>query len=162
LLDLDRFEIISSPLHLNALNLLRTSKSEGTIAWLAKKLKKDPTEISDIAKRLERAGLLTTDGKKLRPTKAFVKTPDNLPHHAIRAFHKGTLQEAQDALEAIPVTLRDFSSITIPADPKRITEVRELIRKFRDEVSFLLGSSPSPEVYKLSVQFYPVTQLEEA
>ena len=53
-------------------------------------------------------------------------------------------------------------AITIPADPAKLAAVRELVAKFRDQVSFLLGAEPGREVYKLSVQFYPVTTPEDA
>lgn len=161
LLDLDRFEIIAAPIHLNALNLLRTSKAEPSVAWLAKKLKKDPEEISRVVDRLERAKLLSVLDGKLVPTREAVRTPDHLPHQAIRAFHLNSLQEAAEKLEAVPVLLRDFSSITIPGDPERIDQVRELIRKFRDQVSLLLGATGGSEAYKLSVQFYPVASEQE-
>lgn len=162
LLDCDRFEIISDPIHLNALNLLRTKRAEPTIAWLAAKLKKAPAEISGVVERLERAGLLRREGRKLVPTGQAMRTPENLPNQAIRSFHRHTLHEAAEKLDSVPVELRDFSAITIPADPARIAEVRELIRGFRDQVSFLLGSEPGSEVYKLAVQFFPVTLPEES
>lgn len=161
LLDLDRFEIISDPIHLNALNLLRTQGSPQTLNWLSARLKKEPAEISAVIDRLERASLLRREKEKLIPTKQSVKTPDNFSHHAIRSFHKHTLAEAAEKLETVPMLLRDFSSITIPGNPEKIEQVRELIKGFRDQVSFLLGSEAGSEVYKLSVQFYPVASEQE-
>lgn len=156
LLDLDRFEIVASPVHLNALNLLRTSGAEPNLPWLAKRLKKSRAEVSEVVERLKRAGLLQEEKDRLLPTSEPLRTPESFPHHAVRAFHRATLEEAKDKLESVPVALRDFSSITIPGDPAKLEEVRALIRSFRDSVSFLLGAEPGSEVFKLSVQFYPV------
>jgi transcriptional regulator with XRE-family HTH domain len=161
LLELDRFEIIAHPVHLNALNLLRTSGSPQTIPWLATRLALAPEEAEAITERLDRAGLVKREKQKIIPTNEAVKTPENFPHHALRSFHKNSLAEAAEKLESVPVLLRDFSSITIPANPEKIEQVRELIRGFRDQVSFLLGAEAGSEVYKLSVQFYPVAQNQE-
>jgi len=161
LLELDRFEIIAHPVHLNALNLLRTKGSPQTTAWLAARLNLSPEEAEAITERLGRAGLVKKEKQKIIPTKEAVKTPENRPHHALRSFHKNSLAEAAEKLESVPVLLRDFSSITIPANPEKIDQVRELIRGFRDQVSFLLGAEAGSEVYKLSVQFYPVAENQE-
>jgi transcriptional regulator with XRE-family HTH domain len=158
LLDIDRFETIASPLHLNALNVLRTEGARGTAEWVAKRLGVEPAEVSATFERLERAGLVTREGKRFVPTREPLRTPEQFPSHAVRAFHRNTLGEAAEKLESIPMELRDFSAITIPGDPAKLAQVRELVAKFRDQVSFLLGSEPGQEVFKLSVQFYPVTK----
>lgn len=162
LLDLDRFEILSDPVHLNALNLLRTKGASQTIGWLARRLVRSEAEIEDVLARLARAGLVEKKLRRWVPSAQAIETPENFPHHAVRAFHHATLREAAERIEAVPVALRDFSSITIPADPAKIEEVRELIRNFRDQVSFLVGSEPGTEVYKLAVQYYPVCPPAEA
>jgi uncharacterized protein (TIGR02147 family) len=83
-----------------------------------------------------------------------------VPSTAIRKYHRDNLVKAAEALEEVPVELRDFSSITMATCSEKVGQARELIRKFREELSDLMESGDRETVYTLAVQLFPVCKQE--
>jgi hypothetical protein len=53
---------------------------------------------------------------------------------------------------------RDFTTVTMAIDKRKLSTAKELIRKFEDELSDLLESGHRTDVYRLSVQLFPFTK----
>ena len=68
------------------------------------------------------------------------------------------MELAQKSLTTDPVQERDFTSITMAINSKKLAEAKVLIRKFQDELSGLLEDSTPDQVYRLCVQLFPLSQ----
>ena len=64
-----------------------------------------------------------------------------------------------EAIDEFSIEQRGHSGVTLAIDTKKIDEVRELITKFRRDVTTCLdqSSQSSNEVYQLSIAFFPLT-----
>jgi hypothetical protein len=51
-----------------------------------------------------------------------------------------------------------MTSVTMAIDPRKIGMAKEFIRKFQDEFCVLVEQGDQTEVYKLSMQFFPLTK----
>jgi hypothetical protein len=59
------------------------------------------------------------------------------------------------------VEKRDFTAVTVAVNPKNLSTAKELIRKFQDELCDQLEAGRCTEVYRLSVQLFPLTVMNE-
>lgn len=70
-----------------------------------------------------------------------------------------TLQAA-DAIDNVPYQYRESSSLTIPCSTKALPKIRERIYQFKQELQNIIQNHSDPdEVYQLSVNFFPLTQV---
>ncbi len=68
-------------------------------------------------------------------SKSFVnlRTTEDIDSQALILAHLETLEMGKKKLEAVDVELRDFSSITIAMDLKKLPELKTIIREFRQK-----------------------------
>lgn len=90
-----------------------------------------------------------------------VSTTEDVMSAALKQSHKEVLQMASQKIEEIPLEYRDFSSVNMAIDPEKITEVKSIIREFRKKMLALLRDGEKKDVYQLSIQFFPLSVLEE-
>lgn len=87
-----------------------------------------------------------------------LKTSQDILNLAAQKYLKDVLQLAAEALD-LPVDAREVTGLTIAMSPKRLPEVKERIRKFREELDQYLDSfRDGDEVYQLNLQFFPITK----
>lgn len=90
----------------------------------------------------------------------FAESP--IPSKIIQSNHKQSLELARYSLEKDCLELRDFSSMTIAIDPNDIPIVKEKIKRFRRNLNSFLENGKKKEVYRLNIQFFPLsTPLED-
>lgn len=104
--------------------------------------------------RLVRLGLLKRDQKHYISTRESYNSPDGEANSAIRKNHSQTLDLAKSSLENDQITERDFISMTMAINPKKIPIAKRLIREFRDELCHLLEADEKTEVYKMNIQLF--------
>ena len=76
-------------------------------------------------------------------------------------FIVGLLNRAIDSLEKQSTQFRDYSAITFAMDRSCVEYARKRITEFRRQLSAELESfGPPNEVYELSIQLFPLTQIE--
>lgn len=132
--------------------------------WIAEKLGIKPGEAEKALKILFRLNLikLAPDGNIVR-TKRHLLTPDSTrPTPKIdahkRKIHTQHIERAKSALELDPAK-RDITWVNIPTNPAKLERARELIRKFQDEMLELLEDDETSELYRLTIQLVPMTNL---
>ena len=86
-----------------------------------------------------------------------MRTTEDVASEALKASHHDTLELAHKKLNEVPVELRDFSSMTVAVDQKKIPEVKAVIREFRQKMGELLKAGNKSDVYQLAIQFFPLT-----
>ena len=76
----------------------------------------------------------------------------------VQIYQKINLNLANISLTTVPVDKREFGSMTLAFNSKRIEEAICLIRKFQEDFSVIFEDDEKDEVYKLNVQFFPLSK----
>lgn len=144
------------------MSLLQCSEFQSSIPWLAHRLNVSQSRMKEVIDRLLDAHLLLVDenGNFSRPKENF-RTPDDVSALTIKKAHEQTLQLARESLFRDPIETRDFTFVTVAVNTQKLKCAKELIRKFQDELCDFLEEGPRTEVYRLSMQLFPLTKVPE-
>lgn len=154
-LEMDQFRLISEWYHYAILCLLEFPRNSVSPEWLATRLGIPQRDVVGALGRLQRLGLIDgTESPRLTLKRKLATSTETSP--ALRKSHRTTLQKAEVSLETDPVTLRDFSSVTMAIDPDLIPQAKEEIRRFRRALSRFLESGTKRRVYTLGIQLFPI------
>ena len=134
--------------------------------WIAKVLGISINEVNAAVQRLIRLELLEIDkkGKWKDLSKSNSNTLDSdFSNVAMRKYQKKILEKSIEAVEKLPRTERDHTSMMVCGDPKDLKKVKEMIRDFRHSVAAYLerNSSKSEEVFQLAVSIFPITNINK-
>jgi uncharacterized protein (TIGR02147 family) len=158
----DQFRIIAKWHHFAILSLMETKGFKSDSEWIASRFGITKAQVQDALERLKRLGMISMDAPgKFRPGKAKYRTPDDLANLSLRQGHAENLELGKQSLVRDAAHQRDFTAITMAIDPNKLVEAKVLIRNFQDDLSSLLESGQQTEVYKLCVQLFPLTILDE-
>ncbi len=159
-IEIDHFSLISEPHHFALLSLIETNSFVNDTKWMAKRLNQTPFNINLALSRLKRLGYIEEkDGELLLTSPSGLATPTDIPSASIRQSHRTILEETIDNLEEDNVSDRDITSMTMAIDVKKMSQAKEIIKKFRRELCECLEQDPDAksEVYRLNVQLVPVS-----
>jgi hypothetical protein len=67
------------------------------------------------------------------------------------------MERAMEAMEEIPVHEREMISLTFPCPPSALPRLKELMRRFRDEINAEFTET-SPTVLQLNLQLFSHTE----
>lgn len=161
-LSMDQYWVISEWYHFAILSLAETDGFSSAPSWIARRLGIRLQEAKDALSRLERLELLERDSKgRLLPTGAQYATSDEVADVSIRKSHAQDLELARRSLDADEISQRDFVAITMAIDPRRLPSAKKMVREFRDRLCAHLESGKKTEVYKMCMNLFPLTKLEE-
>lgn len=164
-LALDTYAVISDWYHYAILELIHLETFKPDPRWISKRLGITVTEVKIAVERLQRVGLLKVDRDVWIDT-----TPDghatniqgDLTSVASRKLQRQVLEKSIRALDELPTSVRNHTSMTMAINPEDIPEAKERIATFRRDLCAFLERNKKPsEVYQLAVSFYPLTQVEE-
>lgn len=141
------------------LNLILIEAFDPTLPRIARALRMTESESKEIVETLLYLGFLKVDGKG-RYTREAPKldTARGTPSEIIRKAHADELKLALKRLMEVPRERRFFTSRTFAINSKKLPEARDLIRKFRTELSALLEDGNEDEVFLFAVQLFPLTE----
>ena len=164
LLSQDTYRLIADWYHFAILELMKTGQFKSDPRRIAKQLKISVPQVNSALERLKRVGFLTQN-KKGQWIESAGSTTNAEPHEVTAANSQLQLQLMQKATEAIqdvPFSKRDQSSMILAVDPKKIKEVRRRIDRFRRELTEYLEKDKSRSaVYSILISFFPLTQISE-
>ncbi len=160
-LNADEFNLIADWYHFAILSLMETKGFQSDIAWMAKRLGISSIETRSAMDRLKRLGCVEEKNGKYALRKGGTTTTHEVPSSALRKSHKQSLEQSIQALEEIPVELRDITSMTMAIDVVKIPAAKAAIKEFRRKISALLESGKQTEVYNINIQLVPVTKIQE-
>ena len=111
--------------------------------------------------RLKRSGFIEKgkDGKLVKVDRQLAG-PDLLRSIAVRKSHYQALDLARRSLDEDDISQTSFTAMTMAIDPSRIAEAHRRIRIFRRKLCAYLESGERKEVYRLSVQLFPLSRRE--
>lgn len=154
----DVFSKISTPGHFNVLTLLQTENQFFSEKEIQSRIDLSREDIQQILQDLlEVRCIYKNEVGRYLANPDTVIFGDTTAKESIQQFHCDTMDEAKKMLRSVELELRDFRSLCIPAAPEKVEQIKDIIKKFRDEVTNLMGQGKATEVYKLNIQFYPVT-----
>lgn len=156
----DSFQIIADWQHFAILSLMDTNSFKNDSQWIARRLGITKPLAAMSIERLCRVGLLRKQNGQLLKTGNDLETTHDISSPALRISHRQTLMQAAEALDSIPVELRDITSISMAIDPSKIPRAKKLIRSFRHRLCELLEADEQSEVFNLNIQLVPVTTFE--
>lgn len=161
-LDMDTFHIISSWHHYAILSLAETEDFQSSDAWIARRLGITKNQAAEAIEKLLRLNMLDRDPRtgNLKATGQQFEAISPVASPALRKANRQNLELASQALENIPVNERDFTAMTLCMDPNRIEEARKMIKNFRRNFNRVMDAGRKKEVYKLSVQLFPLSKSE--
>lgn len=156
----DEFSLIADWEHFALLMLMGTTGHKNDPKWMAEKLQTSELKIQNALERMERLNLIKINKGRVERLKHKVATTNDIPSTVLRESHRQILEHAMLSLQNDDISLRDITSITIPADPAKIAIAKEHIRKFRKKMARLMSGDKKTEVYNLNIQLVPVTKVK--
>jgi len=81
---------------------------------------------------------------------------------AVRGFQRQILSLASESLERFPKDQRDLSTLTFAVNSSTFSEIREMLKEFRQQLQKRVEDSPHPDrVMQLSIAFFPLAPAAE-
>jgi len=163
---LDRYAIVSDWYHYAILELVRVQSFIPDLNYISKTLGISKTETQIAVERLQRVGLLeiTEKGKWVDTTFEGLATniTDDLSSQASRKLQRQVLEMSLKALEELPTSVRNHTSMTMAINPEDLDEAKKKIKKFRRELCLFFERNRKPtQVYNLGISLYPITKSED-
>lgn len=141
--------------------LIGISKDTSNLDKLAKQL--SPTISQDEARNalgiLKQLGLVVPDGNDgWNITDQILSTGGEVKSHAVRDFHRHTLELAQESLDRHAPEDRDVSSVVFTAEESDLPEIKHRIEDFRRALmQFARRSERADRVYALNIAMFPLS-----
>ncbi|MGE3973999.1 MAG: TIGR02147 family protein [Bdellovibrionales bacterium] len=158
-LDLEMFEIISDWYYFPLYELIKCNSLKATADILAKKLDLSLAEVKAALDRLQRVGLISLGKDRIyHPTEnRNIRTSNDIASVAIQNHHRKMLGKAVQALSQ-PVEEREFQSMQLTFNSKKIKQAQRQIRKFIDQFEKEFRCEKSCEVYQFNLQYFSLTK----
>jgi transcriptional regulator with XRE-family HTH domain len=157
-LGLDEFGLIASWHYYAILGLANLNGNVATADWIARKLQ-IPNEV---AKRcfedLLRLGYIHKVGHQFEQATEFLRTPPDVPSQMARRYFKQNLQLAAQKIDLVDVDKREYNSMSLPINPRKIAVAKKMIRSFTESFTREMSKGKNTEVYNLCIQFFPLTR----
>ena len=118
-------------------------------------------EVSESLSFLVKANLLQKDksGNYVQTEKSVTTGPMDVTPVAVRGMHRQMGEFALDAIEGVPQNERHFSGLTLGITQSAYDEIVQEIAEFRKRiVAIATRDDDADEVYRLNVQFFPMTK----
>ena len=118
-------------------------------------------EVSDALNFLLKAGILqkNKDGNYVQTETGVSTGPMEVTPVAVRGMHRQMGEFALEAIEGVPQNERHFSGLTLGITQDVYDEIVQEIAAFRKRIiSIATRSEAVDEVYRLNVQFFPMTK----
>lgn len=162
ILEEDKFQLISDWEHFAILSLSEVNGNRFDARWIARRLNISILRATDARDRLLRLGIIQKEGRSFKQVAPPISTTDDILNASIQKNHLQILELAKDKLEKTPIELREYTSVTLATNPKRIEEAKKLIRNFKRRLTRFLEDSEKTEVYTLSIQLFPLSKTEDS
>lgn len=150
-LETSRFKAIGEWHHLALLEVLKVAGSEARPSELAARLELPVAQVRAALGRLIELGLVE------RKAKGYAVLSDSIvggdvPSAAIRGYHSQHLDKAKDALVLQPTETRDFNSLVVALDRRRLPELKHRLGQVVEELNAEFGTTAAPDaVYSILV-----------
>lgn len=126
----DEFRVISDWYHFAILSLCKIRKATADPYWISSRLGISVSEAKEALDRLQRLNIIEKS-KLLKRKSAPLSVISETPSRAIQAYHSKILSMALDKISTVPIEKRDYSAMTLLADPKKFQLQGKWSRSFK-------------------------------
>jgi uncharacterized protein (TIGR02147 family) len=130
--------------------------------WIAEALSPPITraEAADALEALQKLGLIKRNEQgKLEQTDRALGSGDEVDSTSLVEFHRQMITKGSESLERHTGEDREVSSLTFSADMQTAGQIKELVRRFKKELSaIVLNTNTAEEVFQFNIQFFPITE----
>lgn len=160
-ISIDTFTVISDWYHFAILDLTLLGSFKPDAQWIARKLSIQEYEAKAAFERLQRLNLLVKkNGRFVKGKEFYTNYTEGTTAAALKEYQRQVIKKALHAVDNCDQQRKDITSITIAADSKKLKQAKEKIKKFRRELCAFLESGDRDAVFHLTLQLYPVTNIE--
>lgn len=163
--EIDQYAVIAHWIHTTILTLTKLPSFKGTPEEICEKLQGRVSihEARSAVLRLLELGLAKKDESgRLVATNSVVTTRDDVSMKAVREHLKQVTDLARNAIDQQDILEREFQAFSVPVRTDQIPLVKEMMRRFRTQVSQALSADqaekPANEVYQMNLQFFRLTE----
>lgn len=156
----DQFAQISDWYYDAICELIHVKDFQGDNKWIAAQLDITPSEVNLAVERLQRLGLLeiTEDGRWLEKQGNCETVINEFTDVARKKHQKQVLQKAIDSVDNVPFQDRVNSSMCFAISEENFEKVKELIKKFDQELTdIVVDSSNAEKVYEFTLGLFPLS-----
>lgn len=157
LLSDQEFSLISEWYYYAILGLASLEYNVAQPQWIAKKLGIPVNTAKQAFNDLVKMQYLAIEQGQFVQSAPRMKTSDDTPVSTIRNYHKKNLQLAAEKIDQVDVDLREYTSITLAINPKRMGAAKKMIRQFKEDFTQEMTCGKKTEVYTFSLQLFPLT-----
>jgi uncharacterized protein (TIGR02147 family) len=129
--------------------------------WIAGALEPNITltQAKTALKTLLALGFMTQDEDGIITRSQHLVTSGGPMGHHLVNYHRAMLERASAAIETIPREEREIASLTLCVSEKRLQELKQRIRTFRQELLQTAERDDTPErVVQLNFQLFPLSK----
>lgn len=144
-----------------ALVVMKNGEIDGRL--IAETFNVSKEDADELLADLVTVGFLKIEHSRYVKSSPWYKIADT-PSHYIQKYHLSHLENAKKSLLEHPVNMRDVSGNTICFDSSKLSEIKEIIKEFRDKISKYEIEIPPEKIdsiYHLGVQFCRLDSLKE-
>lgn len=158
--DADFYPVLSDWEYGGILTLMDTKDFCSDHVWIAHRLNLSERRVKSVVEHLEKVGLVSRNesGEYFKLHKSF-NTSEDVNSSALRKAHAEEMKLASLKQDQIDVSERDFGSLTVAIEKKKIPQIKKKMREFITQLEKSFESQSSDEVYMLTYQMFPLTEL---
>jgi len=157
-LNTDYFKVMSDWWYFAILSLSETNDFNISEKWIARRLNIPERTAKQAVERLKKLGMLEEISGQWISQNINYKTSTDIANSSLKHHTVQTLHLAEESLLNDPLDLRDFSTVTMTVDPSEIKLAKKMISNFRKRFMKKIETTEKKEVYKLAIQFFPLTK----
>jgi uncharacterized protein (TIGR02147 family) len=146
--------------------MVRLPEFQADAQWIASRLcpRLTPLQAKESWQLLLDLGYVAMDSSsgKWKQSEQNIVVPEGATSVAIFRFQQGMADLGKESLTRVPSQLRDVSSLTLPADPKLLFEIKEQLHILKSRFLEQSDEIAEPtEVYQLNLQLFPLTMKDK-
>lgn len=157
----EKFSLIANWQYFAILSMFELTNPPKTIGDIATSMRLTEVEAVRALETLRKLNLITKADDWYELTGESFCSSDGVPSNAVATSHLNDFERAKLALREVRVDERDFISLTFVGNTAQIKKAKAEIRKFRDNLYSIMSAKKSDQIYKLSVQLYPLLYVED-
>jgi len=149
--------------HYAIIEVFTIESFEPSYEWISKNLNFKTEEVKELISDLISIGALQEKNKQIVSTNiSLTNITDEKLSSVNKKMQEDLLKESLNALETIPIEMRNHTSMTIGLKVSQLPKIKERIKEFRRELCCEINQESGNQadcVYQLQIALFPLGQL---